>query len=64
MPITIQGSRSKSPGRGLDQEDAVRAGIEAGDTVYVYMNRVYFSTEIERDQVKYRALVAKPPGAS
>ena len=64
MPLTIQGSRSKSPGRGLDQEADVRAGIAAGDTVYVFMNRVYFATEIERDEVKYRALVAKPPGAA
>ena len=63
MPVTIVGSRGKSPGRGLDQEREVRQAIEGGDTCYVKLNGVYFATSIERDQVKYTALVAKPPGA-
>lgn len=63
MPLTIQGSRGRTPGRGLDQEPEVRKGIEAGETVYVLLNKVYFATEIDHGEVKYTALLTKPPGA-
>jgi len=58
MALVITGTRNRSPGRSLDQEQHVRDAIASGETVFVEMNGVRFETEIgEGGKVVYRPLL-------
>lgn len=58
--IIIKGIRS---GNTVMQEPEIRAAMEAGDTVFVVMRGVYFSTELVDDVMKFKALPERPKGA-
>lgn len=62
--VTIRGSRDPST-RKLVQEGQVRRalGDEGNTSVFVYLNRIYFTASLDGDRVVYSPNLTRPADA-